>query len=280
MNVGFIGLGSMGGDQARQIARSNFNLSVFDVFADAMQKFQGMARLASSPADAARDADIVHICVRDDKQVADTIFGPDGVAGALEKGKLIVVHSTIRIDTVTTLKTKLAEQGLRFIDAPVSRTRIGEDGRFVITLIGGDEADAEYARPILETFSTEIRHIGPNGSAMALKICNNLVTWTQLMVGVQAANICAHFDVPFENFKAVTKANGNLTPSMDALLGGMQAIAPGTNADYDALMTSQAGIGEKDLELAIACGEAAGLDMTMAKQTRSLVRPTFERHRE
>lgn len=277
MRIAFIGLGSMGGDQARQIAKAGLDLTVYDVWPQALEKFRDLAKLADSPAAAARDADIVHICVRDDAQVNETLFGNNGVVGSLRAGGLVIVHSTITLDTVASLKARLAEHDLRFIDAPVTRTRIGEEGRFVLTMTGGDTADTERARPVLETFSTDIRHVGPSGAAMALKIANNLVTWTQLMVGIQATRLAAHFGVPFEAFKEVTEANGNLTPSMAALLGGMQAIPPGTNAEYDELMSSQAGIGEKDLELAITCGKAAGLNMAMTAQARELVRPLFER---
>jgi 3-hydroxyisobutyrate dehydrogenase len=277
LKVSFIGLGSMGGDQARQIAKGSLALTVYDVFPPALDKFRGLATLAGSPADAARSADIVAICVRDDDQVMDTLFGTQGVTETLPRGALVIVHSTIRLDTVAKLQRRLAERGLRFMDAPVTRTRIGEDGRFVFTMTGGDPADSEYARPLLDTFSTDVLHIGPCGSAMALKIANNLVTWTQLMVGCQAAKLATHYGVSFEALAKVMKSNGNLTPPMEAVLKAQHAIPPGSNPDYDALMASQAGIGEKDLALAAECGQLAGLDMNMALEARKLVRPTFER---
>lgn len=277
LKVAFIGLGSMGGDQARQIAKSSLALTVYDVFPAAMDKLRGQATLATSPADAARSADIVEICVRDDAQVMDTLFGTKGVTESVAKGALVIVHSTIRLDTVAEIERRLSERGIRFIDAPVSRTRIGHDGRFVFCMTGGDPALTEYARPLLETFSTDLMHIGPCGAAMALKIANNLVTWTQLMVGCQAAKLATHFGVPFEALEKVMKANGNLTPPMESVLKTQQAVPPGTNPDYDALMASQAGIGEKDLELAAECGRLAGLNMGMALEVKKLVRPTFER---
>lgn len=278
MKVSFIGLGSMGGDQARQILNGDHELTVYDVFPAAMEKFAGSARLASSPADAARSAEVLQICVRDDQQVMDTLFGSDGAAAAMAAGSLVIIHSTIRLDTVATVATRLAEMNIDLMDAPVSRTQVTDDGRFVFTMTGGDSELTERVRPLLETFSTEILHVGPVGAGMAMKIANNLVTWVQLMVGSQAVKLAGHFGVPFDSLKAVMKSNGNMTPTMEAALGAQQSIAPGENPDYDAFMASQAGIGEKDLEVAAECGAMAGMDMSMALRARDLVRPVFERH--
>lgn len=277
MKVTFVGLGSMGGDQATQIAGSNLDLTVFDVVPAAMEKFAGKARLATSLAGAARGADVLAICVRDDQQVLDTLFGSGGAAEHLEKGSVVMVHSTIRLDTVSAIAARLAEKGIEFVDAPVSRTRVEDDGRFVFTMTGGDANLTERVRPVLATFSTDVLNVGPVGAGMAMKISNNLVTWVQLMVGSQAVKLAGHFGVPFESLKAVMKSNGNLTPTMEAALTGQQAIAPGENPDYDAFMESQAGIGEKDLQVAAECGELAGMDMSMALCARELVRPVFTR---
>jgi 3-hydroxyisobutyrate dehydrogenase len=267
----------MGGDQVKLIAESDFELAVYDIYPAAMEQFTGKARLASSPADAARDADIVQICVRDDAQVNDTLFGENGVVQALVKDKLVVVHSTIKIDTVKEIKSKLDGLGIRFIDAPVSRTRLGEDGRFVFTMIGGDAADADRATPLFNVFSTDVKHIGPIGSAMALKICNNLVTWTQLMVGLQSVRLAAHFGVPVDALIDVMKTNGNLTPSMSGIISSQNSIPRGTSAEFDEFLESQAGIGEKDLDLAIEIGKQASMNMDLAIAAQGMLRPLFAR---
>ncbi len=110
---------------------------------------------------------------------------------------------------------------------------------------------------------------------MALKITNNLVTWVELMVGAQADRIASHFGVPYEMLRTVMKSNGNLTPTMEAFLGGRYKNPPGSNAQYDAFLASQAGIGEKDLELAIGCALAAGVDPEMMRNAQELIRPAF-----
>jgi len=272
MKVAYIGLGSMGGPQARLIARGDLELSVYDPYPPAIEKFSDIARLATSPADAARDAEIASVCVRDDQQVLDVVLGQNGLIEGLAEGSLLLIHSTITIQTLRDLKARLDERGIALVDAPVSRTRREDDEPFVFTMMGGESADVERARPVVETFSTDADHIGPLGAGMATKISNNLVTWVQIAIGVQATNLAAHYHVPYEKLRGVMKQNGNLTPTMEAMLDGKTRINPGENPQVDEFQASQAGIGEKDLSLAIDSGEAMEMDMALAAVTRDLIR--------
>lgn len=273
--VAFIGLGEMGGRLAKQIAAGGFALSVHDVSESARERFRELARLADSPADAARDARTAHVCVRDDAQVESVVFGPGGIAETLARDALVVVHSTIRIETIEGLRAKLAERGIGLIDAPVTNTPPTEDGRFVLTMVGGPAAEIALARPVLETFSTEIVEVGPCGSAMALKIGNNLVSWVHIVLALQAERLTAHHGVPEAILRRVMGANGNLTPLMSLVLDFAQKARTQPDPETAALRASQTGIGEKDLALAIECGEAAGLDMEMARRARALIRPLY-----
>jgi len=141
-----------------------------------------------------------------------------------------------------------------------------------LTMLGGEAAATEKARKVVSSFSTEVLEIGQLGAGMALKISNNLVTWVELVVGMQATSLAKHYGVPYEKLRAVMKANGNLSPTMEGMLDGHQKVPRGVNAEYDAFVTSQAGIGEKDLALAAECGEVAGLNMEFAHRSRDILR--------
>lgn len=275
MKVAFIGLGSMGAPQARLIARNGLELAVYDAYPDALRKFDGIAGLAGSPADAARGADIACVCVRDDQQVNDAVLGEAGLARGLASGSLLLIHSTIRIETLRALKAALEPSGIALVDAPVSRTRRTDDDPFVFTMLGGETGDVARARSVVDTFSTDVAHVGPLGAGMAAKIANNLVTWVQIVVGVQAANLSAHYGVSVDKLCSVMRANGNLTPTMGAMLEGKQKMSPGSNPDYDAFVASQAGIGEKDLALAFDHAAAAGLTTEMIGEAAKLVRASM-----
>ena len=264
MKVAYVGLGSMGAPHARLIARAGLELAVYDPHAPALQAFEGLARLGGSAADAAKGADIACVCVRDDQQVRDVVLGPEGLAQGLAKGALVLIHSTVSIDLLHELSAELAPRGIALVDAPVSRTRRTDDDRFVFTMLGGDAVQVQRARAVVDVFSTGTEHMGPLGAGMAAKIANNLVTWVQIVVGAQAVNLAAHHGVAYEKLRAVMKSNGNMTPTMEQMLDGEATFPPGANPAQDALQASQAGIGEKDLSLAITGGERVGMDMGVA----------------
>lgn len=273
--VAFVGLGQMGGQLAKQIAARGFALAVSDVSEKARESFRGLARLAESPADAARGVATAHVCVRDDAQVESVVFGRDGLVEGLERGAIVVVHSTIHVETLVALRDRLVERGLGLLDAPVTNTPPTEDGRFVLTMVGGPAAEIALARPVLESFSTEIVEVGPCGSAMALKIGNNLVSWVHIVLALQAERLTTHHGVPEAILRRVMRANGNMTPLMALILDIVRQGRERPDAAAAALRASQTGIGEKDLALAIEAGEAAGLDMEMARRARALIRPLY-----
>jgi 3-hydroxyisobutyrate dehydrogenase len=277
MKIAYVGLGSMGAPQARLIARAGFELAVYDPFPAALEAFQGIARLGESAADAAKGAEIACICVRDDKQVRDVLFGANGLVDGLARGTLVLLHSTVRLDGLHYLQAELSAHGISLVDAPVTRTRRTDDDKFVLTMLGGAPADVERAQQVVAAFSTEVEVIGPLGSGLAVKISNNLVTWLQLLVGLQAASLTEHYSVPYEKLRAVMKANGNLTPTMEGMLDGRAKILPGTNPQFDEFLASQAGIGEKDLALAAECGATAGLNMGVALRAAEVLRENMLR---
>jgi 3-hydroxyisobutyrate dehydrogenase len=265
----------MGGDQARLIAESDHNLTVFDVSASARARFSEVAVVADSVESAVADADLVHICVRDAEQVNEVLFGAGNAAAAAKPGSLFLVHSTIDIETVKAIADRMQRLGLQFADAPVTRTRPDSDGRFVLSMIGGESDAFVKARPVLETFSTGVLHAGPCGSAMALKIANNMMTWMQLVVGSLTFELAESFDIDVEDLKSVTRANGNLTPTTEAFLSGSRANRSTMTAEQREFVDSQAGIGEKDLSLAIDACHLGTIDTRMIELAQELLRPAM-----
>ncbi len=267
--IGFIGLGSMGGDQARELAKLPLELTVYDVFPEALAKFEGRARLASSMAEVGRDADVVGVCVRDDTQVLECV---DALLPAMKRGSILLIHSTIKPKTAHGIAERAAALGIDVIDAPVTRTETTKDGPFVFCMTGGDEAVAAKVQGVLNAFSTNTMHIGTLGSAMALKICNNLVSWCGIMLGIEVANVAEASGVPMDKLLTIMKRNGNLTPLMAGFIEFRNN--PGDAAKRD-FFASQAGIGEKDLALGeeLAAGAAAASPIT--SHTKALLKKTL-----
>ena len=264
-SVGFIGLGSMGGCQARELAKLSLPLTVFDKFPAAMEPFRGKATLAGSIADLG-SCDVVGLCVQDDKQVTECC---DGLIPAMKPGSVILVHSTIRPATAKALAERAAAGGVELMDAAVTRTEMTNDGPFVFCMLGGDEATMMRVQPALDAYSTNTMLVGPLGSAMGLKICNNLVSWCQIMLGLEAMDMAEAAGVPMDKLIAVMQRNGVMTPPMNGFIGFRNN--PGDQSRRD-LMAVQAGIGEKDLTLAFELGEAVGKPSAIGANVKAYVK--------
>ncbi len=263
--IGFVGLGHMGGDLARCLSRLPAQLTVFDVSAEAMAHFANSARLADDLAGVGRDADVVGLCVQDDKQVLSCV---DPLLSTMKPGSVLMVHSTIRPATITEIGKRATERSVELLEAPVSRTVMSGEGPFVVCMTGGDEATAARLRPVIEAYATETLHVGPLGAAMALKICNNLASWCGIMIGLEAVNLAEAAGVPLDKLIAVMKSNGVLTRPAQAFV----ALRNQGGEERRAFWAVQAGTGEKDLMLAEGLAADAGTDAEIATFVRNIVR--------
>jgi 3-hydroxyisobutyrate dehydrogenase len=270
MKVGFIGLGSMGYGQAMLLAKSSHDVTVFDVFPKAMEPFKGVATLAATAGDVGKDADAVGICVRDEKQVRECL---DALLPVMKEGSALMIHSTVHPDTMKELASRCADHKINILDAAVTRTVIAQDAPFVFCMLGGDEAVANSVQSILDAYSTDTIFVGAHGSAMAMKIANNLVSWSQIMIGLEAFKMAEAAGVPTDKLLQVMKKNGVLTPPMG---GFIQLRATATSPETSELITSQSGIGEKDLSLAEAVGKSAGSPTPIASYIRGMIRRTLD----
>ena len=269
MKVGFIGLGSMGYGQAMLLANSSHELTVYDVAAKAMVPFEAKATLAQNLADVGRGAEVVCICVRDDAQVNECA---DALIPAMAADSVLLIHSTVNPSTMISLAERTAPSKVHVLDASVTRTVIAQDAPFVFCMTAGDEAIAECVKPVLDAYSTDTIHVGPLGSAMAMKITNNLVSWSQIMIGLEAFQMAEAAGVPTEKLLTVMKKNGCLTPPMG---GFIQLRERAGEPEIRELIESQSGIGEKDLSLAEALGSGAGAPTPIGTFIRGLLRKTL-----
>jgi 3-hydroxyisobutyrate dehydrogenase-like beta-hydroxyacid dehydrogenase len=173
--VAFCGLGIMGGPMAANLARAGFELSVWTRTTEKARRFAAEhgARAADTPAGAAAGAQAVVTMVPDSPEVESTLFGGDGAAAALGDGALVIDMSTIAPSAAKAIGERLAEQGVDFVEAPVSGSRPkAEDGTLTI-MAGGEEAAFDRALPLLEAMGERIVHVGPRGHGQLAKLLTN-----------------------------------------------------------------------------------------------------------
>lgn len=185
--AGFVGTGMMGVRMAQNLLRAGVPLTVHNrTRAKAEPLLASGAAWAERPAEVARavPGGVVFVMVSDGRAVERVLFGRGGVAGAATPETLIVNHSTVDPEETRSFAARLAERGIRYLEAPVSGT-IGPAERGELRFfVGGDAETLERARPYLERMGRGVAPLGPVGSASAMKLVNNLmVTGTVALLG-------------------------------------------------------------------------------------------------
>ncbi|HEY2917254.1 MAG TPA: NAD(P)-dependent oxidoreductase [Candidatus Limnocylindrales bacterium] len=176
MRVGFVGLGTMGGAMAANVARAGHTVSAWNRTPGRASELAHLGvELAPTAAAAAGSADLVVTIVSDTPDVEAVLFGPDGVAAGAPAGALVIDMSTISPSATRDFAARLASQGVAMLDAPVSGGSEGAKKGTLSIFVGGAAADVERARPVLETMGTTITHFGPIGSGQAAKAVNQVI---------------------------------------------------------------------------------------------------------
>lgn len=174
--VAFLGLGAIGAPMARHLARPGHDLAVWNRTASKATEFVAAtpdAWVAASPAEAARDRDIVITCLPVSSDVASLLDGPDGLLAAMPRGSVLVDCTSGDPATSRQIAARLAAQGVGYLDAPVSGGVAGAVQGKLTVMVGGDAALLERVRPVLECFGARIVHCGDIGTGDALKAVNN-----------------------------------------------------------------------------------------------------------
>ncbi|MFC5746595.1 2-hydroxy-3-oxopropionate reductase [Actinomadura rugatobispora] len=174
--VGFIGLGIMGGPMAANLVDAGFDVVGHNrgrAAVDALVARGG--RAAGTVAGAVRDADILITMLPDSPDVEAVVLGNDGVLEHARPGLLLIDMSTIRPDVARALSAAGADAGVRVLDAPVSGGEPAAVEGSLSIMVGGDTADVEAARPVLETLGQTIVHVGPAGAGQTVKAANQLM---------------------------------------------------------------------------------------------------------
>ena len=193
-NLGYIGLGLMGMPMTRRLLAAGHAVTVWNRSpGKAATLVEAGATSAKCPRDVATSADIVFMCVTDAAAVEEVVFGPDGLAGAPGKGKVIVDFSSIHPDGTRVIAKRLKEANdMRWIDAPVSGGSKGAEEGTLAVMAGGDAADIERVRPYVLTMARRFTHMGPTGAGQTTKLCNQVIVGCAMAVLAEATRLAAN----------------------------------------------------------------------------------------
>ena len=178
--VAFLGLGVMGWPMAGHLALAGHTVTVFNRTAARAQAWvqafaaTGRAHHASTPREAAQGADIVLMCVGNDDDVRSVVLGPDGALAGMQSGSILIDHTTASAQLARELYTTAQQQGVAFVDAPVSGGQAGAQNGQLTIMCGGDEAAFATAEPVMACFGRAVTLMGPSGSGQLTKMVNQI----------------------------------------------------------------------------------------------------------
>ena len=182
--IAILGLGTMGMGMATNLLNAGFSVAAYNRSSAKAAPLGALgARIASTPADAARDADVVISMVSDDDVSRKTWTGELGALSGAKPGAVLVESSTVTPAWIAEFAQLAAERNCPVVDAPVTGSRLQAAGGQLIFLVGADAAILERIRPILAAMSKEIVYLGPIGSGARMKLINNF------LAGVQVASL-------------------------------------------------------------------------------------------
>ena len=175
MNPAFLGLGAIGRPMAARVAGFFANLVVWNRTAERAKTFaaEHKVRAAASPAEAAKEADVVITCLPLSRDVESLLDGPIGLLAAMRKGTTLVDCTSGDPATSRRIAARLAEKGIDYVDAPVSGGVSGAEKGTLTVMVGGDPAVFTRMQPIFKSFGQKIVHCGDIGAGDALKAVNN-----------------------------------------------------------------------------------------------------------
>ena len=207
LNVGFVGLGTMGRPMAGHLVAAGHHLHIHTRRTPPPELVEAGAVVCSSRRELAEKVDVLFIMVPNTPQVRDVLFGEDGVAESLSPGKTVVDMSSISPLATKRFAASIRERGCDYLDAPVSGGEVGARAGTLTIMVGGSAEALDRVRPLLQLMGKNITLIGDNGAGQTCKVAN------QMIVGATIAAVS-------EALVFATAAGADPIRVREALLGG------------------------------------------------------------
>jgi len=261
LKLGYIGLGNMGTPMAKKMSEWPGGLTVYDIRTEAMTPLaEKGASLADSVADVAV-ADIISVTVLNDEQVRAVV---GELAAHAKPGTVIAIHSTISDATAVELAREYKQQGIHVVDAPVSGGAAAAAKGELATMVGADREVYERIKPAFKHWASVVIHAGEPGAGTRMKLARNMLTFTSYVAACEAMKLAEATGLDLQALGRVVRHTDALTGGPGAIIvrDDMKDLEP-DNFLYQPFLHTR-GLGEKDLSLALALGEAVSVDLPLA----------------
>ena len=256
--VAILGLGTMGAGMAKNLLKAGFSVAAYNrTRSKAAPLAAAGARIADTPADAVRDANVVITMLSDEKGSRATWTGTDGALAHANSEAVLIECSTVTPEWITELAGLVNARGLQLLDAPVTGSRMQAEAGELSFLVGGDPDALERARPVLAAMSKDIVFLGPSGSGARMKLINNFLCGVQVASLAEGLAWIERSGLDRDVALGVLKSGAPGSP----LLGAISARMVEAKYNVNFLLSLM----EKDLRYAAADAATLGVDLRTAK---------------
>ena len=263
-NLGFIGLGTMGGKMVQRLLRAGHTVSGYNRTKSRADWLRGLGMdWGESPRAVAAAADITLSMVSNTQALEAITAGPEGVLAALEPGKVFIDMSTVSPAASRALARQVAERGAQMLDAPVSGSAITLEAGQLSVMVGGDYAVYERVKPILADIGPTVNYVGENGMAATMKVAVNLSLPIQILSFCESLLLAEKSGIPRE--AAVTALLNSVVASPALKYRFPLAFDPPAEPLFDVNMM------QKDLLLALDLGRELEVPMPTTAITNELL---------
>jgi 3-hydroxyisobutyrate dehydrogenase-like beta-hydroxyacid dehydrogenase len=266
MNLGFIGLGRMGGNMARHLGAAGHNVAVFDLAPAAMERLAGKPgiRPARSVAELAAGAEVVFTSLPGPPEVESIVTGEGGLLESMKPGSVYVDLSSNAPSLVRELHSTLAEKGIAMVDAPVSGGEEGAIAGNLSVMVGGEKETFERVKPLLAAFGApeKLFHCGDIGAGSVTKLCNNITGFSIGVILSESLTLGVKAGVDVQTLASVI---GVSSGSSNRLVRKFPQYLFKGNFTPGFMVQLAA----KDARLALQLAEEVGVPMAAATYTRS-----------
>lgn len=253
LNLGFIGLGIMGTPMCGHLINAGHQLFVTtrSKVPDAIASTNAV--VCKSAKEVAEKADIIFTMVPDTPDVEKVLFGENGIASGLSKGKVVVDMSSISPIATKEFAKKINDLGCEYMDAPVSGGEVGAKNAALTIMIGASEATFERVKPLFELMGKNITLVGPNGAGQTAKVANQII-------------VALNIEAVSEALLFAAKAGADPAKVRQALMGGFAASRIlEVHGERMIKRTFDPGfrieLHQKDLNLALQSARAMGMSL-------------------
>ena len=262
LKLGFVGLGIMGTPMAGHLIAAGHTVFISTRSKVPDELAKSAAIICASPAEVAKQADIIITMVPDTPDVEKVLFGEQGIASSLSKGKIVVDMSSISPIETKVFAQRINALGCEYLDAPVSGGQLGAKGATLTIMVGGSEATFAKVKPVFELMGKNITLVGGNGAGQVTKVANQII-------------VALNIEAVAEALVFASKAGADPAKVREALMGGFASSKIlEVHGERMIKRTFDPGfrieLHQKDLNLALSSAKALGVSLPNTASAQEL----------